>query len=82
MGEIQARNLTFNSFFSCNLQFVWFSKNASLRASVAKAVFQDIFLDIEASRTSFILSSILITDFKNEGDALCFFQKTFFFFGS
>lgn len=24
IGEIQARKLAFNSFFSCNLQFIWF----------------------------------------------------------
>lgn len=42
MGETQARNPAFNSSLSCNLQFVWLSGNGSLRASMAKAVFQYI----------------------------------------
>lgn len=30
-------------------------------------------------RTGFVLSIFLITEFKKEGDVLCFFHKTFLF---
>lgn len=58
IGETQVRNLAFDSFFSHSLQFVWFSRNTNPGVSIAEAVFQYVFLDIQTFRTSLVLNSL------------------------